>query len=76
MYDTTAYYITEVTVLDPIRNMPVEVSIFRERGAGRLFGVENTWLQEECANGELVHSPFGNGDVKLLNDDGGILAVA
>lgn len=55
-----AKIVTEITVIDPDTNLPVEVTIIKEN-AGGMFGVDSSFLSD---TDEPIISPFGNGKIK------------
>lgn len=61
---TTAKYITEVQIVDPDSNMPVNVAIYKE-SSGAMIGVDSSYVEQEVGK---VFSPVGNGELELVGD--------
>jgi hypothetical protein len=55
-----AKLITQITVIDPDTNTPVQIDIYKEKTGG-MFGVDSSYIDTE----EPVTSPFGNGKVRI-----------
>lgn len=57
----TTTYITQVTVMDPVTNLPVAVEIHRDNVSGAMFGIDATFAEQvkddviSPYNGETVH---------------------
>ena len=49
MAKSTAKYITEVQIIDPDSNMPVNVAIYKE-STGGMFGVDSSYVEQEIGD--------------------------
>lgn len=59
-----AIFVTEISVIDPISNLPVEIEIWKDPISGGLFGIDTSFLDQVS---EGIVSPFAvDEDIVLL----------
>lgn len=58
-----AVFITEITVIDPDSNAPVDVCIYKDTGSGGMFGIDSSFVVQE--NPKHVKSMF-NPNITLM----------
>ena len=57
---STAKFVTEVTVVDPDTNLPVEIAVYKHENGG-MFAVDSSFLDQELEKGkEIIPDPFSD----------------
>lgn len=67
-----AKFVTEITVIDPDTNSPVEVSIFKHEEGG-MFGIDSSYYTQVCEENEdgnaLCNDPLNYyNEVELIEE--------
>ena len=60
-----ANFVSEITVIDPDWNAPVEVAIYKDSESGAMFGVESSYVMT-LSEDDPVNNPFNGKEIKLI----------
>lgn len=60
-----AYFVTEITVIDPDTNAPVELAIYKDGQSGGMFGVDSSYIIT-LADDDPVNNPFNGENIELV----------
>lgn len=63
----TASFVTEVQVIDPDTQAPVDVAIYKLASNGALFGVDSSYIITLSDN-DPVNCPFTGDAIQLIGD--------
>jgi len=61
-----AYFVAEVTVMDPASHAPVEISLYKDEQSGGMFGVDSSYLIT-LSDTDTVIEPFNGENVDLVD---------
>ena len=61
-----AVLVTEITVIDPDSQAPVNVAIYKDKESGGMFGVDSSYLIT-LSEDDPVSNPFNGNDIKLID---------
>lgn len=62
-----AQFVTEVQVVDPDTQAPVELAIYKLQSNGAMFGVDSSYIVT-LSDDEPVNCPFTGDPIQLLED--------
>lgn len=61
-----AKYITELTVIDPDTNLPVEISFYKDMESKAIFGIDSSYIL--LTDLENIKSPFSASILTIVGD--------
>jgi hypothetical protein len=48
-----AFFVKEITVIDPDTNLPVEVAIYKDSESGGMFGVDSSYTSQAISKSNI-----------------------